>query len=313
MMNLRNLFWLIMLASLWGPSFLFIKVAVADIPPLTLVLGRVGIGAVLLTLLLWFRGQQLPRSWQVWRRLAFMALVQTTIPFVLFAWGEQYIDSALASIFNGATPLFTILLAHFFVADDRLNLAKSVGVVVGFGGLILLILPAIQTGVTATFWGLLAVAAAAALYGAAMIYSRLHLRGLPSLVAPTGQMLMTTLYLLPLSLLWERPYTIPMPSLASFASLAALGVLGTAVAFVVFYHLVEIADPSYVSMVTYLIPVIGVILGVAVLGERLTWFAYAGSLLILLGVLFVNGLPGWRMGWLRRPKRRPDFSEGSCD
>lgn len=289
-MKLRNFLLLILLASLWGPSFLFIKVAVAGIPPLTLVAGRVGLAAVLLYAFLRWQGRSLPRSRSVWKHIAFVALFHNALPFVLFGWGEQYIDSALASILNGTTPLFTIVLAHFFVADDRLTGAKAAGVLLGFGGLLLLIAPSLADGLQVTTLGLLAVALASAFYGVAIVYTRNHMRGLPPLVAPTAQMIMATVYVLPFSLLVERPFTLPAPSLASLGSLLALAILGTAVAFIVYYRLMENADPSYVSMVTYVIPVIGVILGVVILNERLTWHAYAGCALILLGVIIVNGV-----------------------
>ena len=289
-MKLRNFLLLILLAALWGPSFLFIKVAVADIPPLTLVVGRVGIGAVLLYAFLRWQGRSLPRSPSIWKHVAFVAFFHNALPFVLFGWGEQYIDSAMASILNGTTPLFTIVLAHFFVADDRLTGAKVGGVLLGFGGLLLLIAPSLAAGLQVTTLGLLAVAFASACYGVAIVYTRNHMRGLPPLVAPTAQMIMATIYVLPFSLLLEQPFSLPAPSPASLGSLLALGVLGTAVAFIVYYRLMETADPSYVSMVTYVIPVIGVILGVVILSERLTWNAYAGCALILLGVVIVNGV-----------------------
>lgn len=181
---MRNFLWLLFLASLWGPSFLFIKVAVEDIPPLTLVVGRVGIAAILLYAILRLQGRNLPKFGPVWRHFAIMALVQNALPFALFNWGEQHIDSALAAILNGTTPLFTILLAHIFVADDRITPAKMVGVVVGFGGLALLIAPSLVDGIQASTWGLIAVAVASFSYGIALVYSRLNLRGTPSLVAP---------------------------------------------------------------------------------------------------------------------------------
>lgn len=301
-MKLKNFLLLVLLAALWGPSFLFIKVAVAEIPPLTLVLGRVGMAAVLLTIFLLVQGKSLPRSRTVWRHLAVMGLVHNTIPFVLFGWGEQYIDSALASILNGTTPLFTIVLAHYFVADDRLTPTKLVGVLIGFAGLMLLITPSLTDGLQVTTLGLLAIALASLLYGVAIVYSRNHLRGLPPLVAPAGQMIMATIYLLPLSLLIDRPFSLPTPSLPVIGSMVALGVLGTAVAFVVYYRLLETAPASYVSMTTYLIPVFGVILGVLVLNEQLTWHAYAGFALILLGVMIVNGL--LKLG-VKRPSPLP--------
>jgi drug/metabolite transporter (DMT)-like permease len=156
--------------------------------------------------------------------------------------------------------------------------------------------------------GLLAVALASLLYGVAIVYSRNHLRGLPPLVAPAGQMIMATIYLLPLSLLIDRPFSLPPLSLQVIGAMVALGVLGTSVAFVVYYRLLETAPASYISMTTYVIPVFGVILGVLVLNEQLTWHAYAGFGLILLGVMIVNGvlkLGGKRPFPLPHPLEKP--------
>lgn len=300
-MNWKNLGLLILLAAMWGPSFLFIKVAVGDIPPLTLVLGRVAIGAAFLMAVLVSQRRQLPRERRVWHALAFTALMQNALPWVLLSWGEQYIDSALASILNGTTPLFTIVLAHFLVEGDRLTASKVLGVVLGFAGLFLLILPSLTLGVRASTWGIIAITIASAAYGVAIVYGRKNLRGLPPLVAPTTQLLLATAYMLPIALLIDRPWSLPMPTPAALASLLALGVLGTGLAFIVYFRLLETADPTYLSMVTYVIPIFGVILGVLVLDERLTWHTLAGFALILLGVMVVNGLFANHLPVLRRP------------
>lgn len=299
-MKLKNFLLLVLLAALWGPSFLFIKVAVEDIPPMTLVLGRVAIGAVVLLFFLRLQGSKLPKWGPVWRHIAVVGLIHNAIPFVLFSWGEQYIDSALAAILNGTVPFFTIMLAHFFAENDRITPVKIVGLIIGFAGMILLALPSFGDGVEGTSWGVLAITAASFLYGVAIVYTRNNLRGLQPLAAPTGQMIMATLYLLPLALLFDRPFSIPMPSLAAVGSMLALGVLGTAAAFTVYYKLLERADASYVSMTTYMIPVFGVILGAIVLNEAITPERVFGCGLILLGVMVVNGLISNL--WLGRPK-----------
>lgn len=290
MKNSKNLLLLIALASLWGPSFLFIKVAVAEIEPLSVAFGRLAIGAVFLLVVIRMQGKHLPRNRRILGSLAFTALAHNALPFVLFAWGEQFIDSALASILNGTTPLFTIVLAHFFVAGDRMTPAKVIGVVVGFAGLVVLVLPALTAGVEATVWGILAVALAAASYGVAIVYTRNHLRGLPPLVAPATQLSLAAIYLLPPVLLFDQPWLQATPSPAALWSMLALGLLGTGVAFVVYYRLLETAEPTYMSMVTYLIPVVGVILGVVVLGEQITAVTLLGFALILGGVAIVNGV-----------------------
>jgi drug/metabolite transporter (DMT)-like permease len=278
------------LAALWGPSFLFIKVAVVEIPPLTLMLGRVGIAGLVLYLMLQSQGRALPGWGPVWRHFAIMALIQNAIPFVLFAWGEQHIDSALAGILNGTTPLFTLILAHFFTTNDRLTPAKALGTLIGFSGLLVLIGPSLLGGIQATTWGLLAVTVAAACYGVAIIYSSRHLRGQPPLVTPTAQLLLAALMLLPVSLIIEQPYRLPLPSWPALSSLLAMAVLGTALAFMVYYRLLELVSATYLSMVTYLVPIFGVILGEVVLAEQIGWNAYLGCCLILVGVMIVNGV-----------------------
>lgn len=297
-MALRNFSWLLLLAALWGPSFLFIKIAVQDIPPFTLVLGRVGIAALLLYLILRLTGRNLPKLGRIWLHFAVVGLFSNALPFTLFSWGEIHIASALAAILNGATPLFTMLLAHAFTADDRLTPVKIVGTTVGFGGLVLLIAPSLWQGVYATAGGLIAVIIATVSYGVAIVYTRQNLRGLPPLVGPTAQLSMATLYILPLSLWLERPFSLPAPSWMAWASLLGLAILGTALAFVVYYYVIERTSATYVSMVTYLVPIFGVTLGVAVLDEQPGWPAYIGCMLILVGVMTVNGLFRYRT-WRR--------------
>jgi drug/metabolite transporter (DMT)-like permease len=289
-MGLRNFLWLLFLSSLWGPSFLFIKVAVGEIPPLTLVVGRVGIATLLLYAILRMQRRNLPKFGRIWKHFAVVGFFSNALPFFLFSWGEQYIDSALAAILNGTTPLFTIVLAHFFLADDRMSPVKVMGILLGFGGLVLLIAPSLVEGVRITTWGLIAATMAAACYGVAIVYTRKNLRGLPPLVAPTAQLMMATIYLLPLSLFIEHPFSLSLPSGAAIGSLLSLSIFGTALAFVVYYRILEETSATYVSMVTYLAPSIGVILGIIILNEQLGWSAYIGCVLILLGVMVVNGV-----------------------
>lgn len=294
-MNLRKMMWLVLLASLWGPSFLFIKVAVDEIPTFTFVFARAAVAAMILYLILNFQGRSLPKLGRIWKHFAFLGLVHNALPFVLFAWGELYINSASAAILNGTTPLFTIILAHLFVEDDRLTPTKLVGTLIGFSGLLLLIMPSlIEQGMQGTTLGLLAVAVASACYGVAIVYSRKYARGLPPLVAPTAQLTMAALYLLPLVLFVELPNGLAVPSLTAIAATLMLSIFGTAIAFIVYYKALEIINPSSLSMVTYLIPIIGTVLGVVVLKEQLTWNIYIGCLLILLGVMTVNGVFNFR-------------------
>lgn len=288
-MRTRNLLMLLLLAALWGPSFLLIKVAVAEIPPISLIFGRVGLAALLLYLVLRLSGGNLPRPGRIWIPLAIVALFQTALPFVLLSWAEQYIDSALAAILNGLTPLFTILLAHLLTTDDKLTPAKAIGIGLGLIGVLFFVAPSLEAGMQTPTWGILAMIAVAASYGFAVVYAREHLNHLPSIVTPTGQMILAAIYLLPLMILVDQPLSQPLPSRQAIAAVAGLAIFGTVIAFIIYYRLLKSAAASYVSMVTYLVPVIGVLLGVIILDERLAWNDYIGAGLILLGVMIVNG------------------------
>jgi drug/metabolite transporter (DMT)-like permease len=288
-MRTKNLLLLFLLAVLWGPSFLLIKVAVTEIPPITLVTGRVGLAGILLYVILRLGGGNLPKPGRIWFSLAVVAFFQVSFAFVLLSWAEQYIDSAWAAILNGLTPLFTILLAHILTTDDKLTPSKIIGILLGLIGVIFFVVPSMQSGIQSSTWGILAMIIVAAAYGFSIVYGRQHLNNLPSIVAPTGQMIIGALFLLPLAMLVDQPFNQPSPSLQAAGAVVALAVFGTALAFIVYFRLLKTAPASYVSMVTYLVPVIGVLLGVIILDERLAWNDYAGSALILVGVMIVNG------------------------
>ncbi len=178
-MSSANLFLLFLLATLWGPSFLFIKVAVAEIPPLTMVTVRVGLAALLLYLFLRFRGGRLPGFGRLWLHFAALGLLAHAIPFTLISWGEIYVDSAVAAILNGTTPLFTMLIAHYAIADERMSWKKLAGMLLGFQGLLFLVWPAIASGFQGSTGGILAVVLASCSYGLAMVYARRYLKTLP--------------------------------------------------------------------------------------------------------------------------------------
>ncbi len=311
-MRARNLLLLLTLSVLWGPSFLFIKVAVAEIPPFTLILGRVGIAAVLLYMMLRLQKGKLPPPGRIWIFIAIVALFHNSFPFVLLSWAEQHIDSALAAILNALTPISTIILAHLLTADDKITRSKAAGIFLGFLGTVVLVTPALLAGVQATTLGLLAMIVVSASYGFALVMARKYLSKLPPLVAPTSQMLVATVYLLPLAFLFDRPWSLPAPSIQAIGSVIGLAVLGTAVAFVVYYRLIETASATYSSLVTYLAPSFGILLGVLVLGERLAWNDYAGFVLILVGIMIINGVgkvwQGWRVQWRWPMTRVPGSS-----
>ncbi len=219
-----------------------------------------------------------------------MGLINNAVPYLLLSWGEQYIDSALAAILIGTTPLFTMILAHLYTATDHLSRAKVTGVALGFAGVVALVAPALVSGVQATILGLLASVAAAASYAAAIGYAKNQMRGLPPLVAPTAQLIVATIFLAPLALITDRPETLPLPSWSAAGSLLLLALISTALAFALYYRALESISATNLSLVTYLIPIVATVLGIIILNEQLSWNIYLGCFLILSGVMAVNGL-----------------------
>jgi len=282
-----NLLLLLILGAIWGSSYLFIKIIVAEMPVLTLVAGRLTLATLALWLILRTSGSSLPRSRRMWRAYAALGFVGMAVPYTLISWGEQYISSGLASLLQATTPIFTVILVHFLTDDERITMAKIVGVIVGFVGVGILMLPGLRQGLRANLLGQLAIVGSSLCYAGTAIYARSWLRGQPPLVSASGQLTMGMVYMLPTSLLIDRPFNLS-PSLPVLASWLLLTILGTVVAYVIYFTLIERSSATFTTMVTYIIPVNGLMLGALVLNEQLTPTVLGGLVLILLGVLLVR-------------------------
>jgi drug/metabolite transporter (DMT)-like permease len=285
-----NLLLLLILGTIWGSSYLFIKVAVAEVPVMTLIAGRLLLAAIILWVLLWVLGQSMQRSRSLWRAYAVMGILSGTLPYSLIAWGEQYIPSSLAALLQATMPIFTVILATFLAGDEPMTWTRVLGVIVGFVGVGVLMAPDVRQGLQANLLGQLAVVLSSASYAGAAVFARKALRGQPPLASTTGQMTMGALFTLPLSLLIDRPFDLS-PSLPATASWLGLTVLGTVIAYIIYYALIDRTSATFVSTVTYIIPIIGLVLGALVLGEPLTPVLAGSSVLILLGVLLVRARP----------------------
>ncbi len=282
-----DLFWLLILGTVWGASYLFIKVGVAEVPALTFVTARLVLGAVIMWPVVKGLGYALPRSRSLWGSYVVMGLLSGALPYSLVTWGEVHISSGLAALLQATMPLFTVLLAHFWTADERLTPIRAVGVVVGFLGVGVLLLPELRRGFQAGLLGQVAVVVSSISYAAAAIFARNRLRGQSPLVSTAGQLTAGAALMLPLSLVVDRPFHLA-PSLPVVASWLGLTILGTVVAYAIYYTLIERTSATFVSTVTYVIPVNGLILGAAVLGEPLNLTVLWSLALILLGVLLVR-------------------------
>jgi drug/metabolite transporter (DMT)-like permease len=282
---------LILLSIVWGGSFFFAKIAVAELPPLTIVLARVTIAAAALHLLVLAMGQRMPGDLSLWRDFLVMGLLNNAVPFSLIFWGQKEIASGLASILNATTPLFTVLVAHAFTADEKATPAKLIGVGLGLIGVALMIGLDLISGFGGHLWSEIAVLAAALSYAFAGVFGR-RFRGRPPLVVAAGQLTGSSILILLLALVIDRPWALPMPSTGTGAALVGLALLSTALAYVIFFHILARAGATNLLLVTFLIPVSALLLGVAFLGERVTVHQLLGMLLIGLGLAAIDGR--WR-------------------
>jgi drug/metabolite transporter (DMT)-like permease len=282
-----NLFLLLILGTLWGSSYLFIKVAVAEVPPLTLVTGRLLLSAIMLWILLRVLGRSMPRTRSAWGTYAVMGFLSGTLPYVLITWGEQYIPSSLAALLQATMPIFTVILAFFLAGDERMTGRRVLGVGIGFVGVVVLMLPDLRQGLQESLLGQLAVVASSLSYAASAIFARKRLRGQSPLASAAGQVTTGALFTLPLSLLVDRPFDLS-PSLPSLAAWLGLIILGTVAAYVIYYELLDRTSATFVSTVTYIIPIVGLALGSLILSEPLTPTLLGSSVLILLSVLLVR-------------------------
>lgn len=282
-----NYFLLLGLGTIWGSSYLFIRIAVAEVPPITLVAMRLVLAAFVLIVALRALGRPFPRDRKLWGAYAVMGFLSGALPYSLIAWGEQYIQSSLAALLQATMPIFTVILATFLADDERLAWTVVLGVILGFLGVAVLMLPDLRHGLQASLAGQLAIVASSLSYAGATVFARNRLRGQPPITSTMGQLTMGAIYTLPLSLLIDRPFTLS-PSLSAVAAWLALTMLGTVVAYVIYYALIERTNATFVSTVTYVIPIVGLILGALVLGEPVTINLLISLALIILGVLLVR-------------------------
>ncbi len=285
-----NLLLLFILGAIWGTSFLFIKIVVGEIPPMTLVAGRLGLASLAMWAFLRLRGEKIPRERRLWGIYAVTGLLNGALPFTLISWGEQYIPSGLAALLQSTTPIFTVILAHFLTRDDRFTAKKVLGIALGFIGVGLLMWPELRGGLQTSVWGQLAIVGASASYAIASIFAHQRLRGEPPLVSAAGQFSMGFVYILPLSLLVERPFNLS-PSWTAIASWITLGLLGTATAYGIYYVLLKRTNATFTTTVTYIVPINGLLLGALILHEHLNPELFISLALILSGVLLVRTKP----------------------
>lgn len=291
------------LGVLWGGSFFFARIAVAEIPALALVLYRVALAAVALHL--WLRIQGISFAPVIAKPGPFLglALLNNVVPFSLIFLGQTRIGAGLASVFYATTPLWTVLVANAFTTDEKLSVAKLAGVGLGIAGVAVLVGPGSLSGPAGPAWAKLAIVGAAVSYAFAVVYAKRFRDMKPSLVA-TGQLTASTVIMIPIVFLLYRPDEIITSNASIIAAVIALGTVTTAFAFILYFRLIASAGATNASLVTLLVPASAILLGVVFLGERLEPLEFAGLALIMSSLIVVDGRV------FRRFRPRPGHQAG---
>jgi len=283
-----GLFWL--LGLIWGTSFLWIKIAVQEISPVILVgfrtlFGALGVGMIILV----SRSDEF--QWKKVKKNIFpyilLGIFNIAIPWLLISWAEQHIDSGIAAVLNGTMPLFTIIISPIFVKDDPVTLPKVFGLGIGFMGVVILLSPTIHEGFTNNVLGQIAMLAASLSYAASAVFAKKNSGDLYPKTRTMLQLGIGSLFLWIFALLFGQPVSIPRMPL-TWIALLWLGLLGSCVAYIIYFYLLPRIGPTRMSMVTYIPPLVAVILGVVLLHENFYWQSIIGSILILSGIMIVN-------------------------
>jgi drug/metabolite transporter (DMT)-like permease len=286
-MGLNEWLLIVFLSMIWGGSFFFVGVAVKTMTPLTIVLCRVGLAALILLGVVVLTGRRMPASPRLWLAFFVMGALNNLIPFSLIVWGQTHIASSLASILNATTPIFSVILAHLLTREERLTTNRLSGVLIGWVGVSVLIGVESLGGFGLQVLGQVAVLGASCSYALAAIFGR-RFKNLDPVVVSTGMLCASTLMVLPVALVTEQPWHLA-PGATTWAALVGLAAISTALAYIIYFRVLAVAGATNILLVTFLIPVSAIFLGIMVLGERPGWNAFGGMMLIFAGLIAIDG------------------------
>jgi len=288
---------LVCLVLIWGTTYIGIKVALTGFGPLTLIAARLVIASLVLLAIAAAAGTRMPRGARAWAWMLWLALLGNCLPFYFITWGTQHIDSSLAGILVAVMPLAVLVLAHFALDTERITAPKAAGFLLGFVGVAVLLgpdLPAVGGEGGQALAGQLAVLLGALLYAANAVSAR-RMPAMDPVAVSLATLLIAAALMVLAAVLVREPLP-PSPPAAAIWAVLWMGVFPTAVATIVYFQLIRIAGPTFMSLTNYLTPGIGVVLSIVVLGEQPGWPAYAGLALILAGVALAQArtLARWR-------------------
>lgn len=282
----------IVLGLIWGSSFLWIKIAVTEVSPALLVAFRLLFGILGSAAVVLIARPTFPKERKLWLILTLIGFTNNALPYVLISWGEKYIDSAMAAILNSTTPLFTMIIAHFFLHDDRLSWSRLVGLLIGFAGIVILVIRDIEPGFLGTDAGLailgqLAVLLASLSYAGTSVYARRTTKGLSPIIQGLVPLLGADAAMWLLVGATESPLRLPgLPII--WIALIWLGIMGVCVAFLLYYYLLHSVGPTRTLLVTYVFPLVGVALGAIFLKEKIDWHLLVGGGMVVGSIVVVN-------------------------
>ena len=290
---------LLTLSLVWGGSYFFVGVAVDDLPPLTIVLCRVGLASIALLIFLACSGQSMPTDRRVWAAFFIMGLLNNAIPFSLIVWGQTHVSAGQASILNATTPIFTVIAAHLFTRDEKMKWWHLAGIALGFAGVVVLMGAAFLDAFTSSLLAQTALLGAAVFYALSAVFGRRFRQlGVAPMQIATGQVTAAALLLLPLVVLIDQPLQLAPPGLPSILAVLGLALISTAFAYVLYFRILASAGATNLSLVTMLVPPTAICLGILFLDEVLARHHLVGLVLIISGLLVIDG----RLAAFRRDK-----------
>jgi drug/metabolite transporter (DMT)-like permease len=298
-LKLKHWIIFILLGAIWSSSFMWIKIALQEVGPNMLVAFRALFGLLFGIVVIFIQRVQWPRPMRDWFPLLLLGLTNVAIPFFLISWGEQSIDSALASILDATVPLFTILIAHYLLHDDKITLPKVLGLLLGFAGVVVLMSKDLLNASTNSVLGQAAVILASAFYAVSSVYVRKTTQDTPGILRSAVPLISASAIMWLATFLFEQPVKMPQLGI-TWVALLWLGIFGSGLAFVMAYYLIHEIGPTRTTMVTYLFPLGGVLLGVTFLNEQLTWQLVTGAILIIMSLAVANWEPRERQVSERR-------------
>lgn len=271
---------LLVLVALWGTSFMATAIAVDTVDPVAVVFYRLALGAVVLSLFVYARGEPLPLAWRSWAGFLVMAIAGNALPFFLISWGQQTIDSGVAGMIMAIMPLLTMVFAHYYVDGETLNRYKLIGFTLGITGVVLLLGPVFEGG-GREFWSGLAIFTAATCYAVNTILIKRLPRFSP-MVGACGVLIMASLIMFPLWLITAPENT--DISRNSMVAVIWLGIAPTGIATIVLFWVIDRAGPTFLSTINYLIPVVAFLCGAWLLAEPVSWLHFVALAAILGGI-----------------------------